>query len=207
MNTLTTGKLITGTITGVEPFGAFVDVGCNKDALLHKTEMAEATQHARDRLAVGETVRMFVKYIDAAGKVSLTARDPAVASRERAAREAEQAARVKERAAHEAERAAREAEKKAAAEAERAAHEAAATCLAEIEATMVADAEAREAAAAAAREAAGLRLSAASLLRGEILPPTAPAPTQREVLVRKMIEGREHVLYNLEWKDERVWVE
>jgi len=191
-------------VTGVEPFGAFVDVGVNKDGLLHKSEMSDArTTDAREYMAVGQAVRLFVKAVDPTGKVSLTARDPAAAERERVAREAQRAAREAERAAREAERAAAGERERAAREAERQSREAALARLAEIEAALVADAVAREAAAAAAREAAGMQLPLAALLRGERLPPAAPAARQREVVVRKRIEGREHILYKLEWKDER----
>merc|ERR1719231_2098963 len=83
ITTLTVGSEIFGTVTGVRDFGAFVDVGKNKDGLLHASE-ADATgavvADARDRLSTGDRVRLFVKYIDAeGGKLTLTAREPKAA--------------------------------------------------------------------------------------------------------------------------------
>ena len=199
------GSAVSGVVTGVRDFGAFVNVGVGKDGLLHVREMDGAyVADARERYAVGEAVRVFVKSIDAAEqKFTLTARDPAAAmaaaaQRERTARaeaEREHAQREAERARQEAARARWEAER-----ARREAHERKLADLREIEANMVAEAEAREASAAEARAAAGLLLTAAELLRGKTLPPAPVEQAAREVLVRKEVDGRQLVLYKMPWK-------
>lgn len=207
-STLTAGTVVIGKVKGVCDFGAFVHIGCAKDGLLHVSEMGSAGARvvdARDKLAVGDSVRVFVKAVDVTGKISLTARDPAVAELERNIREAARAAREavseRERAARLAEREAATARERAAREAERQYHDAERQRLAEIEAAMAAEAAAREEAAAAARAAAVLLLPVASLLKGETPSKVSKlTPPVREVLVRKEVGGRELLLFKMEWK-------
>jgi len=188
--TLADGAAVRGVVRGLTTFGAFVDVGCSRDGLLHVSEAAEL-QLAR--LCVGQRLDLFVKRVDPLkGKLSLSARP---LDKERAAREARWAA---EREAAARERARREAQQQARRE-EEARQEEAARRLAEAEAAKTEEARAREAAAAAAREAAGLSLPMASLVGGASLPPP-PAPPPREILARRFVRGRGTLtLFKMPW--------
>lgn len=192
-------------MTGVRDFGAFIRIGAGKDGLLHVSDaQADDVQghvaDARDVLAVGQRVRVFVKAIDSeAGKFTLTTRPPV--ARPEAPREVKPSAAA---SAAMAAAKAREQQAREARQAEQARQEAARIHRAEIaaiEAAMVEAAHAREAAAAAAREEAGLLLPAAAVLLGQPIPPVQP--TRRafeEVLVRKMVNGKELVLYKMPWR-------
>lgn len=51
------GELVTGTVTRILPYGAFVDIGVGRDALLHVREMGEGyVAKPEDVVKVGETV-------------------------------------------------------------------------------------------------------------------------------------------------------
>lgn len=170
-------------------------MGVNRDGLLHVSEGLDP------RLAVGDTLPVFIKAVDAESKrLSLTTRDPA-ASRAAAAAlaaAAEQRAAERKRVAEaDRQRKQRERQLREAQEAERVAAQAEIT---RREQELVEQAMAREAAAAAARAAAGLVLSAVELVRGEQLPPAAPTPQPRKVLVRRCVRGKELVLYQMPWK-------
>ena len=70
-----------GTITGVLEWGAFVDIGYEKDGLLHATEASDRAVsdlrvhlHANERISGG----LYVKAIDlSAGRFTLSSRPPA----------------------------------------------------------------------------------------------------------------------------------
>ncbi len=62
---LNTGDLIEGTVTGIAPFGSFVDIGVGKDALVHISELAqEHVTKAGDVVTRGETYTFKVIDID-----------------------------------------------------------------------------------------------------------------------------------------------
>ena len=62
---LQVGDLIKGTITRIESYGAFVDIGIGKDALLHVREMAEGyVRHPADIVSVGEELEARIISVD-----------------------------------------------------------------------------------------------------------------------------------------------
>ena len=70
------GKIYTGTVTKIMNFGAFVDVGCGKEGLLHISKISkERIKKVEDVLKVGDKVTVKVQEIDDQGRVNLTMRD------------------------------------------------------------------------------------------------------------------------------------
>ncbi|NLK07739.1 MAG: RNA-binding transcriptional accessory protein [Firmicutes bacterium] len=74
MEDLRPDMLLTGTITNVVDFGAFVDIGVNRDGLIHISEMSQSyVAHPLDVVAVGDIVK--VRILDAdleRGRISLS---------------------------------------------------------------------------------------------------------------------------------------
>lgn len=66
--------LLMGTVTNVVDFGAFVDVGVNRDGLVHISEMSHSyVSHPMEVVAVGDIVQVRVLNVDEArGRVSLS---------------------------------------------------------------------------------------------------------------------------------------
>ncbi len=63
---LTPGQELEGTVSRIEPFGAFVDLG-GLEGLVHVSELSHArVAHARDVVAVGDHVRVRVLRVEAA---------------------------------------------------------------------------------------------------------------------------------------------
>ena len=62
---LSAGDILTARVTHLEPFGAFVDVGCGVPSLLSVDCISVSRiSHPRDRLACGMTVPVVVKCIN-----------------------------------------------------------------------------------------------------------------------------------------------
>ncbi|NOK58285.1 MAG: 30S ribosomal protein S1 [Chloroflexi bacterium AL-W] len=73
---LRVGDLVDGTVTGVAPFGIFVDIGVGKDGLVHISELSEGhIEKAEDAVQVGEVRTFKLLEIDAEGtRISLSLR-------------------------------------------------------------------------------------------------------------------------------------
>ena len=62
-----------GIVTKIMPFGAFVNVGCGKEGLLHISKISkERVEKVEDVLKVGDKVRVKVYEIDDQGRINLT---------------------------------------------------------------------------------------------------------------------------------------
>lgn len=69
MGALTPGQLITGKVTRIETFGAFVDIGGGVEALLHVSQISrKRVENAGDVLKSGEQVRAMILEIKEGGK-------------------------------------------------------------------------------------------------------------------------------------------
>lgn len=68
------GMELEGTVSNIELFGAFVDVGTEKAGLVHISMLAPGTvNRVQDMVEVGQTVNVWVSDVDAAaGRLSLT---------------------------------------------------------------------------------------------------------------------------------------
>jgi polyribonucleotide nucleotidyltransferase len=70
------GGIYYGKVTKIMAFGAFVDVGCGKEGLLHISKISkERVNKVEDVLKVGEKVTVKVYEIDDQGRVNLTMKD------------------------------------------------------------------------------------------------------------------------------------
>lgn len=70
------GGIYEGTVTKIMPFGAFVDVGCGKEGLLHISKISkQRINKVEDVLKEGDKVKVKVYEIDDQGRVNLTAKD------------------------------------------------------------------------------------------------------------------------------------
>jgi small subunit ribosomal protein S1 len=67
-----------GHVTGIELFGAFVDIGAQRDGLVHISQISESRiNRVTDAVQVGDAVTVWVKGVDAeAGRVDLTMVEP-----------------------------------------------------------------------------------------------------------------------------------
>lgn len=78
------GEVITGDVTRITDFGAFVTIGHNAEGLVHISEIAPfRIEKVGDVLAVGESVRVVVKEVDEKDRVALSIKrvDPEFATR------------------------------------------------------------------------------------------------------------------------------
>ena len=70
------GGIYYGTVTKIMAFGAFVDVGCGKEGLVHISKISkERVSKVEDVLKVGDKVTVKVYEIDDQGRVNLTMKD------------------------------------------------------------------------------------------------------------------------------------
>lgn len=70
---LEAGKIVEGKVTGVMPFGAFVDLGEGKNGLVHISEIApEYVKEINDHVKVGDVVKVKILVIESNGKISLS---------------------------------------------------------------------------------------------------------------------------------------
>ncbi len=71
------GDIIPAKITHLEPFGAFVDIGCGNISLIGIENISVSRiSHPRDRFSVGQKIKAAVLHVDAANcRISLTHRE------------------------------------------------------------------------------------------------------------------------------------
>lgn len=76
LSTLRVGDIVDGTVTGIAPFGVFVDIGVGKDGLVHISELSEGRiDKAEDAVQVGQSYQFKLLEIDAEGtRISLSLR-------------------------------------------------------------------------------------------------------------------------------------
>lgn len=76
-NTLIPGDIIPATVTHLEPFGAFVDIGCGNISLLGiETLSVSRISHPRDRFSVGDNILAVISGFDTEnGRVLLSSRE------------------------------------------------------------------------------------------------------------------------------------
>ena len=73
---LNRGDIIPSRVTHIEPFGAFVDIGCGIIALLSIDSISVSRiSHPTDRLQVGDKIFSVVKEIDECGRVFVSERE------------------------------------------------------------------------------------------------------------------------------------
>ncbi|WP_437191863.1 Tex-like N-terminal domain-containing protein [Planctomicrobium sp. SH527] len=79
LDELQIGTELTGEVTNVVDFGAFVDVGLKNDGLIHISKMANHfISSPQDVVSVGQTVRVWVDSVDTGrGRIGLTMLKPA----------------------------------------------------------------------------------------------------------------------------------
>ncbi len=84
MKDLTPGIVVNGTVRNVVDFGAFVDIGVERDGLIHISEMSDSfVESPHDVVAVGDMVRVKVIKVDSErGRISLSMRTGTPDSRE-----------------------------------------------------------------------------------------------------------------------------
>ncbi len=77
LRALRTGDIIPARVTHMEPFGAFLDIGCGMVALATVDSLSVSRiSHPRDRFAVGECLLAAVKQIDpVAGRIYMSTRE------------------------------------------------------------------------------------------------------------------------------------
>ena len=82
LESLQPGQLLQGKIRSVTPYGMFVDVGAERDGLVHISEMSEEYKgESTEPINMGESIDVWVKSVDAEKKrISLTMKDPAQAT-------------------------------------------------------------------------------------------------------------------------------
>jgi len=67
------GDIVTGKITGIKPYGAFVRIGEETDGLIHISEVSDGfVRSIEDFLAIGDVVPLEVLGINEDNKVSLS---------------------------------------------------------------------------------------------------------------------------------------
>ncbi len=65
ISTLTPGDIIDAEVTHLEPFGAFLDIGCGYSALMSVDRISVSRiSHPRDRLRVGDRIKCVVNSVD-----------------------------------------------------------------------------------------------------------------------------------------------
>ena len=74
------GSKVSGVVSSIADFGAFVDIGADQDGLLHVSQIRrDRTKDSKPNLQVGDELEVFVKASDRGGKrISLSMRNPAV---------------------------------------------------------------------------------------------------------------------------------
>jgi small subunit ribosomal protein S1 len=79
VKTLSRGMKLTGKVTNVTDFGAFVDIGVGRDGLVHISEMrGQGGDQGSGTMDVGDEVTVWIKDLDRKrNRISLTMREPA----------------------------------------------------------------------------------------------------------------------------------
>ncbi len=82
MEDLTPGMALTGKVKQIEVYGAFVDIGVGKDALLHVSQLGQAkVRSVEDVVKVDQEITVYVLKVDAeAGRVALSLMKPPTVS-------------------------------------------------------------------------------------------------------------------------------
>lgn len=77
LDTRVPGDILPGKVTHMEPFGAFLDIGCGLSSLLSVDCISVSRiSHPRDRLSVGMTLPVAIKSIDQeSGRIAVTLRE------------------------------------------------------------------------------------------------------------------------------------
>ena len=82
------GKIVTGKVTGISPFGAFVSLGEGKTGLVHISEVALTyVKNVSDFLKENDEVKVKIISIDEGGKVSLSIKQALLEERKKNAPE------------------------------------------------------------------------------------------------------------------------
>ncbi|USS87872.1 S1 domain-containing RNA-binding protein [Fructilactobacillus hinvesii] len=72
---LEVGEILTGKVSGITGFGAFIDLGNHQTGLVHISQVADGyVKDIHDVLAVGDVVKVKVTKIGADGKIGLSIR-------------------------------------------------------------------------------------------------------------------------------------
>jgi small subunit ribosomal protein S1 len=79
VKTLSRGMKLTGKVTNVTEFGAFVDIGVGRDGLVHISELRRpGGDQGSSTIGVGDEVTVWIKNLDRKrNRISLTMREPA----------------------------------------------------------------------------------------------------------------------------------
>jgi small subunit ribosomal protein S1 len=79
VKTLSKGMKLTGTVTNVTEFGAFVDIGVGRDGLVHISELKrQGEDQGSGTTGIGDEVTVWIKDLDRKrNRISLTMREPA----------------------------------------------------------------------------------------------------------------------------------
>ena len=73
---LEVGQVYEGVVTKLMPFGAFIDIGGEKEGLLHISKISnKRVDKVEDVLSVGDEVKVKLTNIDAQGKIDLNMKD------------------------------------------------------------------------------------------------------------------------------------
>lgn len=73
LNSCVPGDIINAKVTHLESFGVFCDIGCGNIALLPIDSISVSRiSHPRDRFCTGEEIRVIIKNIDPAGRITLS---------------------------------------------------------------------------------------------------------------------------------------
>lgn len=76
INDLVPGDIINARVTHLESFGAFCDIGCGNVALLPIDSISVSRiSHPSDRFKNGDDLRVIIKSVDAAGRITLSHRE------------------------------------------------------------------------------------------------------------------------------------
>jgi small subunit ribosomal protein S1 len=78
VKTLSKGMHLTGKVTNVTEFGAFVDIGVGRDGLVHISELrGQSGDQGSSTIGVGDEVMVWIKDLDRKrNRISLTLREP-----------------------------------------------------------------------------------------------------------------------------------
>jgi small subunit ribosomal protein S1 len=78
VKTLSRGMKLTGKVTNVTKFGAFVDIGVGRDGLVHISELGgQSRDRGSGTIGVGDEVMVWIKDLDRKrNRISLTLREP-----------------------------------------------------------------------------------------------------------------------------------
>jgi small subunit ribosomal protein S1 len=80
VKTLSKGMKLTGKVTNVTEFGAFVDIGVGRDGLVHISELRrQGGDQGSSTISIGDEVTVWIKDLDRKrNRISLTMREPAL---------------------------------------------------------------------------------------------------------------------------------